>query len=104
MNAGSGTARAISRRLSGQVDLLSLYAQLSDRGSRADTMMLETTAGASIILDQAAVRVECREGTVLVDALSAGGQPVLRVIERKLADAVEAATADRLTLRFQRSA
>ena len=103
MNADSGTARAISRRLSGQVDLLSLYAQLSDRGSRTDTMMLETTAGASIILDRAAVRVECRDGTVLVDALSAGGQPVLRVIERKLADAVEAATADRLTLRFGRS-
>ena len=103
MNADSGTARAISRRLSGQVDLLSLYAQLSDRGSRADTMMLETTAGASILLDQAAVRVECRDGTVLVDALTTGGQPVLRIIERKLGDAVETATADRLSLRFQRS-
>ena len=61
MTTATGTARAISRRLSGQVDLLSLYAQLSDNGSRADTMMLETTAGASIILDQAAVRIECRD-------------------------------------------
>ena len=87
MNPASGTARAISRRLSGQVDLLSLYAQLSDRGSRTDTMMLETTAGASIILDQAAVRIECRDGKVVVHALSAGGQPVLQLIGRKLADA-----------------
>ena len=103
MKAASGTARAISRRLSGQVDLLSLYAQLSDRGSRADTMMLETTAGASLILEQAAVRIECRDGQVFVDALSPGGQPVMRVIERALADAVETNTADRLTLRFDRS-
>lgn len=103
MNATSGTARAISRRLSGQVDLLSLYAQLSDRGSRPDTMMLETTAGASIILEQAAVRIECRDGRVFVDALSPGGQPVLRLIQRVLADAVESSAAERLTLRFDRS-
>ena len=103
MNAASGTARAISRRLSGQVDLLSLYAQLSDRGGRADTMMLETTAGASIILDQAAVRIECRDGKVVVEALTAGGQPVLNVIGRTLASFVEISSTDRLTLKFERS-
>ena len=103
MTTATGTARAISRRLSGQVDLLSLYAQLSDNGSRADTMMLETTAGASIILDQAAVRIECRDGRVVVDALSAGGQPVLNLIGRTLAEAIEAKTTDQLTLRFNRS-
>ena len=103
MNAASGTARAISRRLSGQVDLLSLYAQLSDRGSRVDTMMLETTAGASIILEQAAIRIECRDGKVSVDALSPGGQPVMRVLERVLVDAVESSAPEQLTLRFDRS-
>ena len=103
MKAACGTARAISRRLSGQVDLLSLYAQLSDRGSRADTMMLETTAGASVILDQAAVRIECRDGKVVVDALSSGGQPVLNLIGRALASAVEDRSTNQLTLKFERS-
>lgn len=103
MNEPTGTARAISRRLSGQVDLLSLYAQLSDRGSRGDTVMLETTAGASIILDQAAVRIECRDGEIVAEALSTGGQPVLLLIERQLPGAIETRTADRLTLRFERS-
>ena len=103
MSGTSGTARAISRRLSGQVDLLSLYAQLSDRGRRPDTMLLETTAGASIILDQAAVRIECRGGKVVVDAVSAGGAPVLRLIQSKLADAVHAGSSEQLTLHFARS-
>lgn len=65
--------------------------------------MLETTAGASIILERAAVRIECRDGKVFVDALSPGGQPVLHLIERVLADAVESSAADRLTLLFDRS-
>src|SRR6476660_3924705 len=58
----TGTARAVTRRLSGPVDLLALYAQLSDRGRRKDTLLFETAAGSSIILDQAAVRIECRGG------------------------------------------
>ncbi|HET7815957.1 MAG TPA: anthranilate synthase component 1 [Sphingomicrobium sp.] len=85
------------------VDLLALYAQLSDHGRRPDTMLLETTAGTSVILDRAAVRIECRSGEVVVDALSAGGQPVLDLVRRNLADRVSAVTPDRLTLHFERS-
>ncbi|HEX2762443.1 MAG TPA: anthranilate synthase component 1 [Allosphingosinicella sp.] len=78
-----GTARALTARLEGAADLLSLYAALSDEGRRPDTMFLETLAGASLILDQAAVRVECRDGLVRVDALSVGGEAVLRLLERR---------------------
>nr|NUR38104.1 anthranilate synthase component 1 [Sphingomonas sp.] len=99
----SGAARAISRRLGGPVDLLALYAQLSDGGRRADTMLLETTAGKSIILDRAAVRIECRGGEAVLDALSAGGRPVLELVQRRLAGQVASSTEEQLVLRFERT-
>lgn len=99
----SGSARAISRRLPNRVDLLALYAQLSDHGRRPDTMLLETRAGVSIILDRAAVRIECRGADIALDALSANGRPVLDLVKRNLADKVASSSADRLTLRFERS-
>lgn len=97
------TARAISRRLPGPVDLLALYAKLSDEGRRRDTMLLETTAGKSVILDRAAVRIECRGGEVVLDALSAGGQPVLDLVARNLSRDVTERAAERLVLRYERS-
>ena len=99
----AGTARAISRRLPAPVDLLSLYAQISDQGRRADTMLLETTTGRSIILDRAAVRIECRGGEVLLDLLTAGGRSVLQLVQRRLAAHVEFSTDERLVLRFERT-
>jgi anthranilate synthase component 1 len=99
----TGTARAVTRRLSGPVDLLALYAQLSDRGRRQDTLLFETAAGSSIIVDQAAVRIVCRGGEVVLDALSSGGQPVLDLVGRKLAEHLASAGPDRLVLRYERS-
>ena len=99
----TGTARAITRRLPNPVDLLALYAQLSDHGRRPDTMMLETTAGKSIILDRAAVRIECRSGEVTLDALSNAGRPVLDLLKGSLADRVISEAVDRLTLQYARS-
>jgi anthranilate synthase component 1 len=98
----AGSARAISRRLPASTDLLALYAELSDRGLRADTMMFETTAGASIILDQAALRIECRGGEVTLDALSSGGKAVLRLVGQDLSDVVERSDT-RLIVRYPRS-
>jgi anthranilate synthase component 1 len=94
---------AISRRLNGPVDLLALYAALSDGGRRADTMLLETTAGRSIILDQAAVRIECRGGEVVLTTLSPNGEPILAVVERNLSAQVAGRAFDRLTLHFERT-
>jgi anthranilate synthase component 1 len=98
----AGSARAISRRLPASTDLLALYAELSDRGLRADTMMFETTAGASIILDRAAIRIECRGGEVTLDALSSGGKAVLPLIGQDLSDVVERSDT-RLIVRYPRS-
>lgn len=103
LDVTDGTARAVTRRLPGRIDLLSLYAQLSDNGRRADTLMIETTAGKSIIIDQAAVRIECRDGQVIVDALSSNGPPVIDVIARKLAKHVTFRSAAQLRLAYQRS-
>ena len=107
MNARSGltigSARSISRRLGGPIDLLALYAKLSDGGRRADTMMLETTGGRSVILDQAAVRIECRGGEVVLTALSPDGEAVLDVVEHAQSAHLARRAPDGLTLRFERS-
>lgn len=98
----SATARSVTRRLPGPVDLLSLYAKLSENG-RHDTALIETTAGRNIIIDQAAVRIECRGGEVVIDALSSGGQAVLQLLQHRLADHVRSSTDLSLMLSFQRS-
>jgi anthranilate synthase component 1 len=98
-----GTARAIGRRLAASADLLALYARLSSSGARPDTMMFETLAGASIILDRAAVRVECRGGDVTLDALTSGGEAVLRLVARGLSDRLVESCPGRLLLRYRRS-
>ena len=99
----AAVAGAITRRLPAPVDMLALYAQLSDGGRRPDTLLLETTAGKSIILDRAAVRIECRGGEVVLDALSAGGSAVLELVSQNLAELVVSSGTDRVTLRFERS-
>ena len=99
----TGSARAITRRLTAPVDLLALYAKLSEQGSRTDTALFETSAGRSIILDRAAVRIECRGGEVTLDALSPGGTAVLALVKRRLGQFVTASSDDRLTLLFARS-
>lgn len=100
---GAATARAITRRLPAAVDLLALYAQLSDGGRRPDTVMIETTAARSIILDRAAARITCRDGDVLVEALTPGGLPVLDLVRQSLARHVVSSDGDRLVLRFEPS-
>ena len=75
-----GSAKALTRRLYGNPDRLALYAALTGGGTRTDTMLLETLAGPSLILDQAALRIECRGQRVAVDALTAGGRVALETL------------------------
>lgn len=95
-----GAGEALTRRLGQAHDRLALYAALTDGGRRRDTMLLETLAGPSLIMDQAAVRIECRGLAVTLDALTAGGRAVLRAVGAGLAHRVEAQSDDRLALRF----
>lgn len=99
----NGTARAITRRLPANVDLLALYARLSDNGKRHDTALIETTQGRSIMVERAAVRIECRDRRVVLEALSPDGRLVLGLVRNRLSDEVEAAEDDRLVLGFDRS-
>lgn len=99
----TGTAQALTRRLPRQIDLLDLYAQLTEGGTRPDTMLLETQAGASILLEQAAVRIECRGQEVVLDALTANGTAVLRIVEDVLGHAISDRSPERLVLGFERT-
>jgi anthranilate synthase component 1 len=94
-----GTARALTKRLAAAPDRLALYAALTG-GGRADTLMIETMAGPSLIMEQAAVRIECRGLDVTLAAVSAGGRAVLRNVERGLSHRVEARSDTLLRLRF----
>ena len=98
-----GSAGALTRRLSASADWLDLYSRLSDGGRRADTMLLETLAGPSLILDRAAVRIECRGQDVTLFRLTPGGGDVLRLVEQSLPHAVAESSPDRLRLRFERT-
>ncbi|MBV9900762.1 MAG: anthranilate synthase component 1 [Alphaproteobacteria bacterium] len=95
-----GTAKALTRRLGAAHDRLALYAALTDGGRRRDTMLLETLAGPSLIMDQAAVRIECRGLAVTLDALTGGGRAVLRAAARSLPHRIEAQEEARLVLVF----
>jgi len=99
----TGSARAITKRLPAAVDLLALYAGLSDNGRRPDTALIETISGRSIILDKAAVRIECRGGRIVLDALSPGGLPVLELVRQQLSGRVTSSSNERLELTFERS-
>jgi len=93
-------ASALTRRLAVRQDPLALYAALSDRGRRRDTALFETAAGATLILDRAAVRLECRGLRVALTALSEGGRTVLKGVARTLSHRVETDEGDRLALAF----
>ena len=99
----TGTAQALTRRLPRQVDLLALYAQLTEGGTRADTMLLETRDGASILLEQAAVRIECRGQQVALEALTPNGTAVLHIVEDMLGHAISDRSPERLVFRFERT-
>lgn len=97
-------AVALQRRLPVSPDRLDLYSALSDGGSRPDTFLLERTVGPSLLMDQAAVRAECRGSEVTVEALSPGGREALKHVRRRLADRIVDDAADTLRLLFPRIA
>lgn len=94
------SAKALTRRLYRTADSLALYASLSERGARTDTMLIETLAGPSLILDQAALRIECRGCEVRIDALTSGGAALLDSLQQHFADREPKRNGPLLTLRF----
>jgi len=70
-------AMALVRPLPRAQDPLALYALLSESGRRPDTLLLERTVGPTLLVDRAAVRVECRGQSVTLTALSENGRNLL---------------------------
>ncbi|HEX8621825.1 MAG TPA: anthranilate synthase component 1 [Allosphingosinicella sp.] len=95
-------AVALQRRLASGPDRLALYAALAEGGRRSDTFLLERSEGPSLLMDRAALRIECRGGDVVLQALSPGGRAVLAQVARALAERVAASGEDRLRLSFPR--
>jgi anthranilate synthase component I len=76
-------AAALVRRLDRRADPLALYAALSDGGRRADTVLIERSEGTSLLMDQAALRIECRAGTVALTPLSPAGTRLAARLEAR---------------------
>jgi anthranilate synthase component 1 len=90
----------LQRRLGRKLDVLDLYEALSDGGQRADTALFEAPSGAALLMANAAIRAECRGGSVSLVALSSNGRALLRSIEPLAQDFVTDSTDDRLDLNF----
>jgi len=97
-----GEALALHRRLPTDPDPLALYAALSDGGGRPDTFLLERTVGPSLLMDEAALRVECRGCVVTLDALTPNGAQALAAVAMRLPERVVASEDQQLVLRFER--
>ncbi len=95
-----GEALALQRRLPSSPDPLALYAALTDGGRRRDTVLVERSVGPTLLMEQAALRVECRGPRVTLNALSADGQQVLATVARRLAERVATQEEGRLELLF----
>jgi anthranilate synthase component 1 len=97
-----GEASALVRPLATGLDPASLYAALSDGGKRADTLLLERSNGPSLLLDRAAIRVECRGPAVTVAALGHSGRNLLGTLAASLADRLVDRSDKQLRLLFPR--
>lgn len=100
LTLGEGEAIALQRRLPSIRDPLELYAELTDHGRRPDTCLLERSGGPSLLLDQAAVRIECRGHSVALLALSRTGDELLAIVAKRLSGRVETFADRRLDLCF----
>ena len=93
-------ALALQRRLGSQVDPLALFSALTDAGRRSDTFLLERSTGPTLLMDQAAARIECRGREVRLEAFSAGGRAAIEHVRLQLADRVRSAEDEVLRLAF----
>ena len=96
-----GEALALGRRLQDTPDPLALYAALCDGGRRPDTFLLERTVGSSLLMDQAAVRIELRGSIATLAALTPNGEDALAAVRARLPDrSAPAVDAARLVVAF----
>jgi anthranilate synthase component 1 len=92
------SVRAFTRGLAAPADPSRLYAALAD--GRPDTLLIEKAGGPALLMERAALRLECRGNRVAVTALSANGAAALAGLAERLRDRVVAVADDRLDLEF----
>lgn len=95
-----GQAIALQRSLPAGLDPLACHAALADGGRRPDTLLIERSEGPSLLMAQAALRIECRTPRVTLTALTANGRTVLATLAGRFVGRVETCTDDVLTLIF----
>ena len=95
-----GQALALQRSLAAGLDPLACYAALSDGGRRADTLLIERGEGPSLLMAQAALRIECRGPRVTLTALTMNGRSVLATLAGRFAARVETCRDVALVLVF----
>ena len=90
--------RAFTRALGRAVDPLALYRALC--AGRADTLLIEKADGPALLMERAALRLECRGNEVVASALSANGAAALAALADRLADRVADRDAERVRFAF----
>lgn len=93
------SAKVVQKRLGSAVDPFSAFAALLP-GAPADTALFESKDGLQLLLHKAAVRAECRGEIVLLRALSANGESLLRTMGKALAGHLVSNGHREITLRF----
>jgi len=91
-------ARCVQRRMSRPLDPLALYAAVA--AGAPDTALFEGNDGTALLMQRAAVRIECRGPQVRLTALSPNGESVVGLVERALPHQVGRAGRGALHLRF----
>jgi anthranilate synthase component 1 len=95
-----GEAAALVRPIAIGVDAASLYASLCEGGERPDTILLERSTGPTLLLDRAAIRIECRGQIVEATAVGEGGPNLLAWLRLCMSDRVVGTEPGRLRLEF----
>lgn len=90
--------RAFTRTLPRAAGAFDLYRSLC--AGRADTLLIEKADGPALLMERAALRLECRGLRVSATALSANGRAALEAIAARLGARVAARAEGRLDLQF----
>lgn len=96
-------SQLLQRRLTRAADPAALYDALTGNAARSDTMLFEPPEGPALLMASAAVRAECRGGSVRLQALSANGRSLLCSAGDSLAPYIVARSANSIELRFEPS-
>jgi anthranilate synthase component 1 len=98
-----GQAIALTRSISTTASPQALYRALTDGAQRTDTLLLERSGGPTLLMDQAAVRAECRGQCVTLTALSHNGLLAIDAASRRLAECMVSIEPGKATFEFPRA-